>query len=151
MPLLGSTTIPVGVLSGNAPIYIHEIASEEMWGSQVDIAWMCGNGGQPRIYPQGYQFRLNQIGCMGNQKLTLRYTPGSHRVSIEQYGNPNYQLTQPTKTTPAGEEFEFKSSALWVKGAILAANEAAATIRVDAIQVNDMPICSTGTFTFLAE
>ncbi|HNH49028.1 MAG TPA: hypothetical protein PKY30_18430 [Myxococcota bacterium] len=147
----GTTNFGANVLRGDPPFVGEELNPSNITSYEVDMTWTCGTGGTPKTLPQGYQFRLSDIGCSGNQKFTLRYATNPKRVYLELYGSPNYQLVEPTTTTSTGEAFAFDKPTFQVDATVLSTSSTQATVRIDEISLSGVELCTPGTYTFEAE
>ncbi len=147
--ITGQHSISSGVVSGNAPFVLEEIADADYSGGEVDMTWSCGSGAASVTRPQGYSFSLEDIGCDdARQKLTLRVPTSPNRVEVEQYGNPNWSYVTPTTTVPAGKAFVIDIGDFYVDGVVLSTGGSNAQVRFDNIQFDGEDICTTGTYTF---
>lgn len=147
----GTHTFSAGVVPGNPIFVAEEVAEADLDGYTVDMTWSCP-GGSGVTRPQGWQFRLSDIGCTGvTQKLTLRYTTNPKRVYLEQYGNSGVFVVEPTATTTSGEAFAIELGRLTIDGVLLSHNTNQAQVRLDEVSWAGTNVCSTGTYTFQAE
>jgi hypothetical protein len=143
-------TFSSGSVSGNPVFVAEEVAESALDAYVVDMQWTCPAAtGVTR--PKGYQFRLSDIGCVGNQKMTLRYATSPKRVYLEQYGNSAFYLVEPTVSTTSGEAFVFEEGGLTIDGVLLSSNSNTAQVRLDEISWKGVSVCSPGTYTFVAE
>jgi hypothetical protein len=147
----GTTSFGSNVLRGDPPFVAEEILLSQLGAFTVDMTWSCGSGGTSRTLPQGYQFRMSDIGCSGNQKFTLRYATNPKRVYLEFYGNPNFMKAEPTATTSEGEAFTFEHLGFLVDGVVVSTSSSSAVVKLNEISLNGVSSCTPGTYTFLAE
>ncbi len=147
-----SNTFNSGVIDGNPIFVVEEVSDTDLMDFSLDIQWTCGGAYTAANSPQGYQFRLSDIGCTGyNQRLTLRYASSPNRVSLEQYGTSAVSRTEPTATVVDGEAFVFDREGLLIDGVLLSHSPSSATVRLDTIQAGGINVCQTGTYVFSAE
>ncbi len=149
----GSHSFNAGVYVGNPYFVVEDLDDFEGDDFQVDLSWTCGTGGEPRDLGQGWQLRPEDVGCGSDyiQKLTLRYFDSPNRVEVQQYGNPDYTIVEPTTTTVDGEAFVFERWGLTVDATLLSWGPSQATIRVDEISLLGLPICTAGIYTLAPE
>ncbi len=146
------TTFATGAMMGSPAFTVSEIMASESASFEVDMAWSCGTGGTTVTRPQGYQFRLSDIGCPATQKMTLRYVnTAPKRVMIEQYGNAAMSKVEPTVTTGQGQAFVFEVGDLMIDGAVVSATSTQAVVRIDEVTWNGVSACTPGTYTFEVE
>jgi hypothetical protein len=147
----GAHSYSAGAIYGYPLFAIEELAPSELDDLTVDLAWSCSTSGSGQARPQGYQFRLSDIGCADVQKFTLRYATAPNRVMLEPYGNPDARLVEPTQTTTEGEAFAFDEFGLQIDGVLLSATANAAVVRLDELTFNGSAVCATGTYTLSPE
>ncbi len=149
----GSHSFNTGIYMGNPYFVVEDLDDLEGDDFQVDLSWTCGAGGEPRDLGQGWQFRPEDVGCGSSyiQKLTLRYFDSPNRVEVQQYGNPNYTIVEPTTTTVDGEAFVFERWGLTVDATLLSWGPTQATVRLDEVSLLGLPICIAGTYTLAPE
>ena len=151
--VVGATnTYTTGVIDGNAAFVVSELPISKLDEFELDITWSCGTGHEATTNPQGYQFRLSDIGCAGySQKMTLRYATNPNRVSLEQYGNTAVSRTEPTTTVTGGQAFAFDRGALSIGGVLQSHNAQQAVVDIDYIRWDGVDLCTAGVYTFAAE
>lgn len=141
--------ISSGVVSGNPPFVLEEIADADFSAASVDMTWSCGSGAASVSPSQGYSFSLEDIGCDGAlQRMTIRVPTSPNRLEIEQYGNPNWSYVTPTTTVQDGKAFSVGLGDFNMDGVVLSAGGSNAQVRLDNIQFGGVDICTTGTYTF---
>lgn len=147
----GTHTFQTGDVAGNPVFVAVEVGEADVDAFTVDMEWTCPSGtGVAR--PQGYQFRLSDIGCTGiNQKMALRYTTNPKRVWLEQYGTSTVSFGKPTVTVQDGQAFVIDIGGLHVEGVLLSADAQDAEVRFDELEWKGTPVCDTGTYTFGVE
>lgn len=151
VPVNGNLSFDGGILRGDPPFVAERIPIGNAYNYEMDMSWTCGSAGPARTLPHGYQFRLSDIGCTGNQKLTLRYAANPNRVYLEQYGNPNFQLVEPTTSVQDGQAFAYDDGGFSLDATILAVSSTQATVRIDSMSLGQLPLCTPGTYTFGSE
>lgn len=147
----GTTSFGSNVLRGDPPFVAENIPLSDLGAYEVDMTWTCGSGGNALTLPQGYQFRLSDIGCSGNQKFTLRYATNPKRVYLELYGNPNFRRVEPTSTTSDGQAFIFEQDQFLLDAAVVSTSSSQAVVKINEISINGTSYCTPGTYTFQAE
>jgi hypothetical protein len=148
----GTHNYNTGNYGGNAYFIAEELSLTELDNFEVDLTWSCATGQNGMDLGQGWQLRASDIGCSDYiQKLTLRYFTGPNRVEVQQYGNPNFTLVQPTTTTATGEAFIFEDWGLTIDATLTSWSSSGATIQIDEISLAVVNICTTGTYNLAPE
>jgi hypothetical protein len=128
-----------------------ETAAADIGDYVVDMSWTCGATAHDHALAQGYMFSLDDIGCPGTQKFTLRYNSGKHTATLEEYGNPDFSVrSKTTNLIGGGASFEFTRGDFDFAGVIVSADEDEAEVNITSLSWQDDDICEPGTYTFAA-
>jgi len=148
----GTRSYNSGEYGGNAYFVVEELAVSNLDDYKVDLTWTCATGQNDIDLGQGWQLRASDLGCTDYiQKMTLRYFTSPNRVELQQYGNPNYTLVEPTTTTVDGEAFVFEDWGFTIDATLTSWSSTGATVQIDEIALNGINICTTGTYNLAPE
>lgn len=110
--------------------------------------WTCGSEATYTevSQDQGYQFALDDVGCIGVQKLTMR--PDVGQIRWELYGDPTYAVVT---TTNSSGGFTYTNDTLSVTGTLVSYDATSATVDLDSATVSGVSVCTPGTYTIYPE
>lgn len=140
-----------GLVQGYPYFVVENVEVEDLMALEVDLAWSVGSGAPTTPAAPGWVATTADLGCIGDQALTIRHDADAGRVSLELYGNPLALRTAEAELGEGGAvEFVFDEYGLEFAGSLTPGAQSA-TLQLETALAGGVEWCEPGTYTLQPE
>jgi hypothetical protein len=150
-PITGAITYSSPKPLGPGVFLASGVSADDIDEFRVSMSWTVGTNNGPAL-PQGWSFTLADIGCSNYvQAFTIRRLTSPERVTIEPYGVPRERVVLPATAQSWGTEFDFTYRNLHMEAELRSMSIQGATLVLQTLAYDGTDVCSTGTYSLVAE